>query len=55
LPCVAVVGPGVVVEESGTIVEEPGAVVKEPSAGVVGLSGEVCVPIVGCAIVAQIN
>jgi hypothetical protein len=41
LPCLAVVGPSVVVEE--------------PGAGVIGLRGEVCVPVAGCAIVVRIN
>jgi hypothetical protein len=41
LPCIAVVNPGVIVEE--------------PGARVIGLSDEVCVPVAGYAIVVRIN
>jgi hypothetical protein len=37
-------------------VVEPGVIVKEPSSeDIIGLSDEVCVPIVGCVIVVRIN
>jgi hypothetical protein len=44
LPCITIVG-------SSVDVDEPTAVVEELGAKVIGLSNEVCVPVVSCAII----